>query len=310
MTPAVKPPEMIFIVGCGDIGNRVARLWQAQGIRVIGLARKPGHLAELEKQQITPWQADLDDPASLTGLPTRQALVYYFAPPPSQGSDDPRMRHFLQALDKQAALPQRIVYISTSGVYGDRQGEQVTEETPPNPQVDRARRRYAAEQQLREWGRQHGIPVIILRVGGIYGPGRLPIKRLRDRVPMVHESLAPRTNRIHADDLAQICVAAAQRGRADTIYNISDGNDSNMTEYFNTVADFLGLPRPPLVDWPEAERTLSPGMLSYLRESRRMDNSRMLQELGIELLYPSLQAGLEATCQQDRDAIQELVSSD
>jgi len=302
MNPAVKPPEQVFIVGCGDIGTRVARLWQAEGVEVIGMAR---HAEALAQAGITPWQADLDDPASLANLPLQQALVYYFAPPPPRGTEDPRMQHFLQALDKQGAMPQRIVYISTSGVYGDRQGEWVSEDTPPNPQVDRARRRYAAEQLLREWGQQHQVPVIVLRVGGIYGPGRLPIKRIQDQVPMVVESLAPQTNRIHAEDLARVCLAAARRGRADTIYNVTDGSNSNMTEYFNTVADFLGLPRPPLVDWEEAQRTISAGMLSYLGESRRMDNSRMREELGVELLYPTLQAGLEGTCQQDRDEVQE-----
>jgi len=307
MNPAVKPPEQVFIVGCGDIGTRVARLWQDEGVPVTGLARQGDRLTAAG---IPPYPADLDDPASLSALPANQALVYYFAPPPRQGRDDPRMTHFLQALDQQSSRPQRIVYISTSGVYGDQQGAVVSEQTPANPQVDRARRRYAAEQILREWGREHAVPVIVLRVGGIYGPGRLPIKRIREQVPMVHEALAPLTNRIHAADLAAICVAAALRGRADTIYNVSDGDASNMTAYFNTVADFLGLPRPPLIDMDEAQQTLSKGMLSYLGESRRMDTSRLHRELGIELLYPDLLSGLNATCQQDRDDIQGLDSSD
>jgi nucleoside-diphosphate-sugar epimerase len=207
------------------------------------------------------------------------------------------MAHFLAAIDP-AHLPARIVYISTSGVYGDRGGEWVNEDTPPNPQVNRARRRYDAEQQLRRFGREHNVAVVILRVGGIYGPGRLPRKRLEDRVPIIHEHLAPSTNRIHADDLAQICVAAAQRGRVDTVYNVSDGTDSNMTEYFNIVADYLKLPRPPTIDWQEAERSLSAGMLSYLKESRRMDNRRMLEELRVELQYPTLEAGLAAMAQE------------
>ena len=168
------------------------------------------------------------------------------------------------------------------------------ENTPPNPMVDRARRRLDAETHLREWGKANTVPVIILRVGGIYGPGRLPIKRIQEQIPMVHEALAPQTNRIHADDLAQVCLAAAQRGEADQIYNVSDGTNSNMTEYFNTIADFVGLPRPPLVDWDEAEQTISKGMMSYLRESRRMDNRRMLEELGVKLRYPNLLAGLES----------------
>jgi len=281
----------VLIVGCGDIGRRVAARWQ--GLPVTGLVRSTGSARQLQQASISPLQANLDDPASLQDLPLTDALVYYFAPPPSTGITDTRMGHFLAAMDPQH-LPVRIVYISTSGVYGDRGGEVVNEDTPPNPQVDRARRRYDAEQQLRRFGQEYGVAVVILRVGGIYGPGRLPRKRLEDRVPIIHEHLAPSTNRIHAEDLAQICVAAAQRGRADTVYNVSDGTDSNMTEYFNIVADFLKLPRPPTIDWEEAERSLSAGMLSYLKESRRMDNRRMLEELGVELQYPTLEAGLAA----------------
>ena len=284
-------PQSVLIVGCGDIGRRVAARWQ--DVPVTGLVSSAASAEQLQTTGITPLRANLDDPASLKDLPLKNALVFYFAPPPATGTTDPRMGHFLAAMDP-ANLPSRVVYISTSGVYGDRAGEVVTEDTPPNPQVDRAKRRYDAEQQLRRFGQEYGVAIVILRVGGIYGPGRLPRKRLEDRIPIIHEHLAPSTNRIHAEDLAQICVAAAQRGRADTVYNVSDGTDSNMTEYFNTVADFLKLPRPPTIDWDEAERSLSTGMLSYLKESRRMDNRRMLEELEVELKYPTLEAGLAA----------------
>ena len=299
MNPAVPDPASVFIVGCGDIGRRVAARWQ--DVPVTALVKSAASAEQLQQAGITPLQADLDDPTTLKDLTLAAGvLVYYFAPPPATGITDPRMGHFLAAIEAAAHMPGRIVYISTSGVYGDRGGEMVNEDTPPNPQVDRARRRYDAEQQLRRFGHEHGVAVVILRVGGIYGPGRLPVKRLQDRVPIIHEHLAPSTNRIHAEDLAQICVAAARRGRDGAVYNVSDGTDSNMTEYFNTVADFLQLPRPPSIDWEEAERTLSAGMLSYLRESRRMDNRRMLEELGIALQYPTLEAGL-AAMEQDKE---------
>jgi nucleoside-diphosphate-sugar epimerase len=302
MNPSVPDPASVLIVGCGDVGRRVAARWQ--GAPVSGLVSSAASAELLQQAGIIPVQANLDDPASLKDLPVAGALVYYFAPPPPTGTTDPRIQHFLAAIDP-TQLPCRIVYISTSGVYGDRGGEVVNEDTPPNPQVDRARRRYDAEQQLRRFGQAHGVAVVILRVGGIYGPGRLPRKRLEDGVPIIHEHLAPATNRIHAEDLARICVAAARRGRADTVYNVSDGTDSNMTEYFNTVADFLKLPRPPTIDWEEAERSLSAGMLSYLKESRRMDNRRMLEELGIELQYPTLEAGLAAMAQDNEHSTSE-----
>ncbi|NNF97465.1 MAG: SDR family oxidoreductase [Halobacteria archaeon] len=294
MNSAEFEPQSVLIVGCGDIGRRVAARWE--GVPVTGLVHSKASAEQIQQAGIRPLQASLDDPSNLQDLPVADALVYYFAPPPATGTTDPRMAHFLAAIDPER-LPARIVYISTSRVYGDRGGERVNEDTPPNPQVDRARRRYDAEQQLRRFGQEYGVAVVILRVGGIYGPGRLPRKRLQDRVPIIHEHLAPSTNRIHAEDLAQICVAAARRGRADSVYNVSDGTDSNMTEYFNTVADILKLPRPPTIDWEEAQRSLSAGMLSYLKESRRMDNRRMLEELGIELQYPTLEAGLAAMAQ-------------
>ena len=294
MTDKDKPFKQILIIGCGDIGLRVAKIWKNTGKTVFAAARSEASIDLFRQQHIHACQADLDNPESLKHLPTRQALVYYFAPPPANGQLDSRMENFLNAITTDN-LPSKLIYISTSGVYGDQQGKLIDEQTPTNPQVDRAKRRYHAETLLQLWHEQTQVPIVILRVGGIYGPGRLPLQRLKDQVPMLHENLSPQTNRIHADDLAQICMAAATKGRAGEIYNVSDGTNSNMTEYFNTIADFCNLPRPPLVDWDEAEKTISKGMLSYLKESRKMDNSKMLNELEVELKYPTLKDGLK-TC--------------
>ncbi len=280
----------IFIVGCGDIGLRVARLWRARGAHVGALARSAASAERLRAEGIEPTPGDLDRPDSLRALPPVGAVVYYFAPPPAQGEEDARMRAFLAAI---AAPPERVVYISTSGVYGDHGGAWVDEETPPSPTTDRARRRLDAEQTLRAWGRENKVPVVILRVGGIYGPGRWPLERLRKGTPVLREEECGYTNRIHADDLAAICVAAAERGGADRIYNVSDGRNGTMTQYFNAVADHFGLPRPPAVTMAEARQQLSPAMLSYLTESRRMDNQRLLKELEVTLRYPDLEAGLK-----------------
>lgn len=293
------PFKSVIIMGFGDIGQRVAKLWLKEGIPVYGLARSEEKVYQMTALGVTPLQADLDAPGTLTSLPSSDTLLYWFVPPPRTGQTDPRMQRLLAALE-QTGQPARIVAISTTGIYGDRQGALVAEDTPPNPQVDRARRRLDMETRLRHWGDQHDVPIIILRVGGIYGPGRLPLQRIRDGVPVLKEALAPKTNRIHADDLARVCVAAASKPQASRIYNVSDGQEANMTEYFFTLADFFGLPRPPAVDWEEAEQTISPGMLSYLRESRRMDTSRMQQELGVKLEYPSLLHGLRAMSKQDK----------
>jgi nucleoside-diphosphate-sugar epimerase len=171
----------------------------------------------------------------------------------------------------------------------------VTEDSPANPQTARGRRRLDAENALRTWGLGHGVPVVILRVPGIYGPGRLPVTAIKERRPVVAEIESGFTNRIHSEDLADICVAAAERGRPDSIYNVSDGHPGTLAGYYNAVADALGLPRPPVISRDAAGQVLSAGMLSYLRESRRIDNRRMREELGVTLRYPTLEAGLKAS---------------
>lgn len=283
----------VFIVGCGQIGGLVARRWKARGARVSALARSANSATRLREMGVRPVAGDLDRPECLHGLPLSGALIYYFAPPPARGQQDTYMRAFTAALTDEP-LPTRVVYISTSGVYGDARGEWVDEQTPPNPGTDRARRRLDAETTLRQWGINHNVPVVILRVGGIYGPGRLPVERLKKGLPVLREEESLYTNRIHSEDLADICVAAAERGRPDAVYNVSDGQNGTMTEYFNAVADKLGLPRPPTVSMEEARRVMSPAMLSYLTESRRMENRRMVEELAVTLRYPDLEAGLGA----------------
>ncbi len=224
-------------------------------------------------------------------LPTTGTELYYFAPPPAEGDTDPRLRRVLAALT--AALPQRIVYISTSGVYGDCAGAWVDETYPLNPSTPRAHRRADAEAALHAWSAATGVPVVILRVPGIYGPGKLPLERLRKGLPLLSEADSPYTNRIHVDDLITVCRAAMQRGQPGAAYNVSDGQPSNMTDYFNRIADFTGLPRPPLISRDEIDQ-LSPGMRGFMEESKRLDNRRMREELGVELRYPTLEAGLAA----------------
>ena len=203
------------------------------------------------------------------------------------------MQGFLEVLDVEAP-PRRIVYISTSAVYGDCQGAWITESQAVNPATARGHRRLDAEQQLRAWCSARNTQWILLRVPGIYGPGKLPLARIRKGTPVLREEDSPFTNRIHADDLAAVCVAAMHSTQANTIYNVSDGHPSNMTDYFFSVADAAGLPRPPTVSRKESQRVLSAGMLSFLNDSRRMSNSKMLDELAVTLLYPDLGAGLSS----------------
>lgn len=280
-----------MIIGCGDIGRRVAQLVQEEKGLVTALIRSDTRRDALREMGIRTVPGNLDEPLSLANLPTKGAVVFYFAPPPGGGFTDPRVRAFCAAIPP-GAEPAKVVYMSTSGVYGDCGDTVVTEETPLNPQTARAKRRWDAETAFLEWGKERGVPVVILRVTGIYGPGRFPVTQLASGQPVLREEEAPLTNRIHADDLARICLAAAAKGEAGEIFNVSDGHPGTMTEYFNAVADALGYPRPRQVTMEEAREVMSPLMLSYVSESRRMDNSKMLTRLGIKLLYPTLADGM------------------
>jgi len=283
----------VFIVGCGDIGRRVALQYLEAGASVSALIRSPEKAAALEALGIRTLVADLDDPTTLTGLPTAGATLFYFAPPPGGGHLDPRVLNFCTAI-ATGAEPARVIYMSTSGVYGDCGDAVVTEETPATPQTARGKRRLDAETVFREWGHKRGVPVIILRVTGIYGPGRLPVSQITSGQPVLDERIANLTNRIHADDLAWVCLAAAERAENGDLFNVSDGHPGTMTEYFNAAADFLGLPRPRQVSWEEAQQIMSPLMLSYVSESRRMDNRKMLETLCVTLRYPTLAEGIKA----------------
>ncbi|MEK6749802.1 MAG: NAD-dependent epimerase/dehydratase family protein [Pseudomonadota bacterium] len=279
-----------FIVGLGDVGRRVARHYLDQCASVGALSRTapPTELAGCR------WtHADLDVPASLTELPIVGSGVFYFAPPATTGTGDVRMQAWLASLHPYA-LPRKVVMISTTAVYGDCAGAWITELTPAHPDTDRGRRRLAAEQLLQAWSGRSGVPSVILRVAGIYGAARLPIDKVRAGAPVIRADEAWFTNRIHEDDLTQVCVAAMARAPAGAIYNVADGQPSTMTDYFYQIADLFALPRPPAVTRDQAQTTLSPAMWSYLNESKRIDNRKMLDELGIKLRYPSLREGLAA----------------
>lgn len=282
----------MLIVGCGDVGRKIALGAIAHAEPVYCLVGGPASADALRGKGLTARAVDLDHEAPALDHDWGQREIFYLAPPPPAGDTDPRMQRFLQSLPRDRR--HRVVYISTSGVYGNCAGAWVDEARPANAQVDRARRRLSAERQLLAWRSEGGGEVVILRVAGIYGPGKLPLERLKQGLPMIGADEAPWTNRIHIDDLVQVCAAAMARGRDGEVYNVSDGNPGNMRDYFDRVADFAGLPRAPLIRLAEAEGRLSAGLLSYLGESRRLDNRKMIAELGVQLRYPTLAEGLAA----------------
>jgi len=274
----------VCISGYGDIGQRVARYWLAQAASVFALCRR-----ERDDNGIQFINVDLDQP--IQALPAFDA-VYHFMPPPTQGDRDPRLQRFLSAL---SAAPKKMLLISTSAVYGDCDGAWVDENSPVNPTSERGKRRADSERQWQQWAQAQQCEWIILRVPGIYGPGRLPLERIENAVPMVEESAAPYTNRIHSEDLARIAYLAIKEDRLHGVYNVSDGQPGNMTQYFNAVADAAGLARPPLISLEQAQQQLSAGMLSYLSESRRLKIDKFLTDSGYRFLYPDLASGLAAS---------------
>ncbi len=284
----------IFVIGFGDIGRRVAKLELQKGSGVTAFTRAPKRLLLVRLMQ-----GDLDRPETLKKMPLINCLVYYFVPPAACGINDRRMQNWLDSLTPDN-LPEKIIYISTTGVYGDRRGGRVDENTPPRPQTERAKRRFDAEQRLLRWSETHAVSVIILRVAGIYSQKRLPIESIRQLRPVLCPEDAPYSNRIHADDLAGICIAASRYETGTTIYNVTDGQVSTMTDYYHGIADTLGLPRCPEITRRQAERQLPPAMLSYLDESRRIDNSKMLTELKVRLKYPDLASGLAAMVKENQ----------
>ncbi|PKN12335.1 MAG: NAD(P)-dependent oxidoreductase [Deltaproteobacteria bacterium HGW-Deltaproteobacteria-4] len=288
----------LLIVGYGDIGQRVAALALAAGRTVSVLVRSSEKAAALRADGIAAVLGDLDD----TAAPVRElhpagTTVLYTVPPPGGGEYDVRLRVLLASIEP-GQEPEKIVYLSTTGVYGDQQGALVTEETPTKATTSRARRRLDAESLLLSWGRNRGVKIVTLRVSGIYGANRLPLNRLREGAPVLRSEESPFSNRIHADDLSRLCLVAADQGEDGEIINICDGETSTMTDYFNAVADAFSLPRPPQVTMAQAKECMPPLLLSYFSESRRLDNRRMRERLGGELLYPDLASGL-AACKKD-----------
>jgi nucleoside-diphosphate-sugar epimerase len=276
----------LLIIGCGDVALRTIPLLRGH-CRLYALIRNPNYSAILRELGVTPVIADLDDRASLARITGLADVVLHFAPPVPQSPTDTRTRHLLAALSA-GTLPKQLIYISTSGVYGDCAGEYVSETRPVNPMSSRAQLRVDAENQIRAWAKRNGVRASILRVPGIYAHDRLPLDRLRTGSPAIAAIEDGYSNHIHADDLARIVVATLRYGKASRVYHTVDEDEMKMGDYFDAVADAFNLPRPPRLSREEIHRTVSPMMWSFMNESRRMTDTRMKQELKIRLQYPTV----------------------
>ena len=298
--PARFRRPRVLIVGCGDVGLRAAGQLgapQSRRVRLLALTSSPERVPLLRACGITPLTGDLDRPASLRRLSGLAQRVLHLAPPPGDVrgvvTHDPRTRDLLRALRLRSA-PNSLVYASTTGVYGDCQGQWVTETRAVQPHTARARRRVDAEQWVRLLGRS-GVRSTILRVPGIYAQDReggTPRERLLKGTPVLRAQDDVYTNHIHANDLARACMLALWRGRPQRVLNVCDDTDMKMGDYFDLAADLMGLPRPPRIPRDAASESLPLMLLSFMSESRRLDNTRMKKELRLKLQVPHVKAGL------------------
>jgi nucleoside-diphosphate-sugar epimerase len=289
-----KRPTLL-IVGCGDVGMRVLGLLAGRW-RVLALTSAPARRAELRAAGALPLVGDLDRPRTLGRLAGLADAVLHLAPPAPHGRTDRRTANLLAALGRGARV-RRIVYGSTSGVYGDCAGARIDETRPVRPATERAQRRVDAEARIRGHGRAFGVRTSVLRIPGIYAADRAggdARERLARGTPVLAAVDDVYTNHIHADDLARACVAALHRGLPQRVVHASDASELKMGDYFDLAADLHGLPRPPRIGRDEAMRTLAPTTLSFMGESRRLDNTRLRRELRLRLRYPRVEDGLRA----------------
>ncbi|MDB5743341.1 MAG: NAD-dependent epimerase/dehydratase [Polaromonas sp.] len=288
----------VLIIGCGDVGLRVARHMPPR-VRLLALTSSPERVPALRGARITPLLGNLDAPATLRRLAGLATHVVHLAPPPGHNpgwQGDPRTLALLRAL-RLRSLPQSLVYGSTSGVYGDCGGARVNETWLPSPHTPRSQRRVFAEGQVRLFGRATATPVHILRIPGIYAADReggTPRGRLLKGTPVLQREDDVYTSHIHADDLARACLAALWRGKPQRVSNVCDDTQLLMGDYFDLAADLYRLPRPPRIPRSTANKQLPLMLLSFMSESRRLDNRRMKEELGLALRYPTVHEGLQS----------------
>ncbi|WP_248620859.1 SDR family oxidoreductase [Paludibacterium yongneupense] len=277
----------LLIVGCGDVARRalpaLSRHW-----RILALVRKEAEAADLRTRGVLPLRGDLDCRASLVRLAGLADALLYTAPPNGHGERDTRLRRLLSALAKAKSIPQRLIYISTSGVYGDAHGRLIDESCIARPASARAVRRLDAEHSLRAFAIRHGVSLTILRAPGIYAIDRLPLDAVAARRGLIVAAQDSYSNHIHADDLARLCVHALRRRGAIRIFNACDNEPMAVGDWYDLLADACGVERAPRFSRAELQGRVSALQWSFLSESRRLDNSRLHRELGMRLDWPSV----------------------
>jgi nucleoside-diphosphate-sugar epimerase len=287
-----------FIFGCGDIGRRIAKALideSPSDYKISGCVHSIQSQQQAASLGVRCNIVDLDklgSDVSIDITACRGAELYYTVAPQKQGLNDQRsdslIKHFMEA----DIRPSKVVVISTTGVYGDCDGDWVCELSSTEPKTERGRRRLDLERQWLAWGESQGVAIVVLRVPGIYAFDRLPRKRLEQKTPVVRASECGFSNRVHADDLARMCLLAMRKATAGEVYNATDGTPGKISEYLQAAAQALGYPSLPEISMSQAEQQLSEGMLSYLSESRKISSQKIVNQLGYQMLYPDFKQGL------------------
>lgn len=289
-------PSLIF--GCGDLGRRIAKALIKAGCSADAIS---GYVNSIQSQQQAADSGVACDIVDLDNIATSFEVdftacsgveLYYTVAPQKHDLNDQRSAALIKQFMLASILPAKLVLISTTGVYGDCDGEWVSELSPTKPTTDRGQRRLDSERQWLAWGESENVAVVILRVPGIYAYSRLPRVRLERKTPVVRASECGFSNRVHADDLAGMCILAMRKAPAGEIYNATDGTPGSISEYLQAAAQALNFPSLPEITMSQAQQQLSPGMLSYLRESRRISNQKIIDQLAYQLLYPDFKQGI------------------
>lgn len=262
--------KQVLIVGCGDVGSRLAASLHAKGWAVDAWAQSA---RQREFGRVRGVDLDKDG-----ALPTTDATVcVYLVPPQPDGQDDRRLRRFLA---HNGGVVRHLVYAGASGVYGDCDGRWVDETAALNPGNGRSRRRVDAEQQVAAWASGGDGTAVCLRLAGIYGPGRLPIARVRRGDPVVQRDQASWSNRVHVNDVVSAIESALTHGEhmqsgACLAVNVADGQPTTMTDYLQACAAAIGAPALPELPPEQVLAQASPALRGYLTQSRRLRIDRL-----------------------------------
>ncbi len=278
----------LFCFGLGYSATRIAQLLAAEGWSITGTARTPEGAAAISAQGFDGLVFDGHHRnAGVTDALARATHVLISVPP---GDDDPVLRHYED--DLRAAPLKWLGYLSTVGVYGDRQGAWVDETGPADATSVRGRQRVVAEDAWLSLGKLRQVPTQVFRLAGIYGPGRSPIDKLRDGT--AHRIVKPGQvfNRIHVDDIARTVRAGIGAPAMTGVYNVTDNEPAPPQDVVAYAAELLGVPPPPEVAFADAN--LSPMAKSFYSDNKRVANARLYQELGVTLKFPTYRDGLRA----------------